>query len=125
MKAWDKIIIVLLLVISFIPYVIFSAFKLGDYDTTHARITINGQLYKEIPLTAQIKQTKFEIKNEYGTNEIVIENEGITIINADCPDGICTQTGFIKKPGQSITCLPHKLHIEIKGSSNEEVLDAY
>lgn len=120
MKAWDKIIIVLLLVISFVPYLFLKVLLIDDYDVTYARITIEGKLYKEVSLTGQIKQKELTIETEHGSNQIVIENEKITITEADCPDGICTQTGFIGKPSQSITCLPHKLHIEIVGKLSEE-----
>ena len=129
MKLWDKIIIALLLVISFIPYLFFKVLVPSDYDITYAKITIAGKLYKEIPLTGQVKKTEFIIDTGHGINKAVIENEAITITEADCPDEICTQTGFIRKPGQSITCLPHKLHIEIVGKSvdsnekDEDIID--
>lgn len=87
---------------------------------TYARITIEGKLYKEVPLTGQVKYKEFIIDMGEGINKAGIENEKITIIDADCPDSICTQTGFIGKPGQSITCLPHKLHIEIVGKVAEK-----
>ncbi|MBU3805273.1 MAG: NusG domain II-containing protein [Candidatus Cellulosilyticum pullistercoris] len=128
-KLWDKIIIALLLVISFIPYLFLKMLMPSDYDMIYARITIQGKLYKEIPLTGQVKQKEFIIDTGHGINKAVIENEAITITEADCPDEICTQTGFIDKPGQSITCLPHKLHIEIVGKSldstekDEDIID--
>lgn len=119
-KPWDKIIIALLLVISFVPYLFLKVLLIGDYDVTYARITIEGKLYKEVPLTGQVRRTEFTIDTGYGMNKVAIENEEITITEADCADGICTQTGFIEKPGQSITCLPHKLHIEIVGKVSQE-----
>lgn len=122
-KPWDKIIIVLLLVISWIPYLFLKVLVPSDYDVIYAKITIAGKLYKEIPLTGKVKQTEFIIDTGHGINKVVIENEAITISEADCPDEICIQTGFIGNPGQSITCLPHKLHIEIIGknlNSNEK-----
>jgi len=122
-KPWDKIIIALLLVISFMPYLFLKAFVSSDYDTIYAKITIAGKAYKEMPLTGKVQKNELVVDTGHGINKVVIENEMITITEADCPDGICTQTGFIGKPGQSITCLPHKLHIEIVGkslSSNEE-----
>lgn len=125
-KPWDKIIIALLLVISFVPYLFLKVLLIGDYDVTYARITIAGKHYKEVPLTGQVKRTEFIIDTGHGSNTAVIENEKITIIEADCPDGICTQTGFIGKPGQSITCLPHKLHIEVVGKlteADEDIID--
>lgn len=116
-KLWDKIIIALLLVISFIPYLLLKRLVVSDYDTVYAKITIAGKLYEEIPLTGQVQKKELVVDTGNGMNKVVIENETITITEADCPDGICTQTGWIGKPGQSITCLPHKLHIEMIGRS--------
>ncbi len=119
-KTWDKIIIALLLILSFVPYLFLKLLLLGDYDMTYARVTVDGKLYKEIPLTGQVKHTAFVIETVYGSNTAVIENEKITVSEANCPDRICAKTGFIEKPGQSITCLPHKLYIEIVGKLAEE-----
>ena len=33
--------------------------------------------------------------------------------DADCPDKICINMGTIRKKGQTIICLPHKLVVEI------------
>lgn len=125
-KPWDKIIIALLLVISFVPYLFLKVLLIGDYDVTYARITIAGEYYKEVPLTGKVKHTEFIIDTGHGSNTVVIENEKITIVEADCPDSICTQIGFIGEPGQSITCLPHKLHIEVVGKlteADEDIID--
>ncbi len=125
-KTWDKIIIAVLLAISFIPYLLLKVLFVGEYDVTYARITIDGKLYKEVPLTGQVKSETLMIETAYGNNTVVIENEEIRVSRADCRDGICTQIGFIHKPGQSITCLPHKLYIEIVGKlaeEDEEVID--
>ena len=37
--------------------------------------------------------------------------------DADCPDKVCVKTGKIKKPGQTIVCLPHRTVIEITGDN--------
>lgn len=116
-KRWDKIIISLLLVISFVPYFFLKVLMPNSYNVTYAKITISGELYKEIPLTGQVKPKEFIVDTGYGMNKVLIENEAITITEADCPDAICIRTGFISKPKESITCLPHRLHIEVIGKS--------
>ena len=118
-KPWDKIIIVLLIVISFIPYLFLKVWMPNNHNMIYAKITISGELYKEIPLTGQIKPKEFVVDTGYGTNKILIENESITIIEADCSDSICVYTGFISEPGESIICLPHRLHIQIIGESSD------
>ena len=70
-KTWDKIIIALLLVISFIPYLFLKMLVASDYDITYAKITIAGELYKEIPLTGQVKRTELVIDTGRGINKAI------------------------------------------------------
>lgn len=123
MKKWDKIIIGLLLLISFAPYFFFKVFILEDFSRTYAVITVNGEAYKEIPLTGQVSSKEYIIQTEYGENIIIVEDESIFVREADCADQICTHFGIINQPGEMIVCLPNKLLIEIKGSQSSEQID--
>lgn len=122
LKRGDKIIIIGLLLISFIPSIIFALFGLGKAQVCYAQITIAGKFYQQIPLTGHQEETFYIIKTPHGTNKLVVEKEQIAVVEADCRDGICMQRGFIGKVGESITCLPHELHIEIigKGTSGSK-----
>lgn len=120
MKKWDKIIIASLLVLSFLPHLFFGMFVSKDYNKTYAVVTVNGKPYKEIPLTGQISAKDYRIETEYGTNLLRVENERIAIIEADCPDKICVEPGFIHKPGQSLVCLPNRVYVEIEGINQEQ-----
>lgn len=65
--------------------------------------------------TFSLKDTvTYEIKSEQGSNLLRIEGGSVWLEEADCPDGICVNTGKIKYAGQSIICLPHKVVVEIK-----------
>lgn len=64
------------------------------------------------------------IETESGKNRLVIEGGKASIVEADCPDGICVKQGNISRTGQTIVCLPHKLVIEITGKAEENGLDA-
>lgn len=121
MKKWDKIIIAMLVVISFLPYLLIKLFFPGSYDTRYAYITVNGQFYKQIPLTGQLSHKEFVVKTQKGSNKIVVENERIGVIEADCRDKTCKEFGFISKPGEIIVCLPHELYIEVRGQEDNEV----
>ncbi len=120
---WDKIIVVVLIVISFLPYLFIKAFLIGSYNQTYAYITIDGEFYKQIPLTGQIKEKRIQINTKEGSNTISIKDECIGVVEADCPDGICKTFGFISNIGETIVCLPHKLYIEIRGRqvTNDEI----
>lgn len=120
MKKWDKIIIAVLLIISFLPYIMLKTLFVSDYNMLYAYISVGGKPYKEIPLTGQISPIEFVIETEYGTNTVRIENEQIGIIHADCSDQVCKEFGFKGHPGENIVCLPNKVYIEVKGEVQEE-----
>jgi hypothetical protein len=84
-----------------------------------AEITVKGELYKVVPLSE--KKEEYVIETELGKNIIIFHDKGVSIIEADCHDHICVDTGFISKPGEIIACLPHKVVISIIGDMKEEI----
>lgn len=118
-KKWDIVIIVFLILLSFLPQLIFGVIMGKQYDETYAVITIDGSLYKKIPLSAHGGTDEFKIKTKYGTNTVRVIDQTIQVTDADCRDHICVKQGAISKPGQTIVCLPHKLLIEVKSYSNK------
>lgn len=117
-KKWDIIIIITLIILSFIPEVVFGMVIGKSYTGTYAEITLDGKLYKKIPLSEHKGEDKINIETNYGYNVIDINNDSIRILDADCKDKICIKAGSISKPGESLVCLPHKLVVEIKSTSN-------
>ncbi|GIP54258.1 MULTISPECIES: NusG domain II-containing protein [Paenibacillus] len=82
-----------------------------------AKITVDGKLFRTVELTGE-EQT-VEIKTEFGYNLLKVHDYGIEMIDADCPDKVCLTFGFVERNGGTIVCLPHKLIVEISGSSGE------
>jgi hypothetical protein len=127
-KKWDIILLAFLTILSFIPAIIFGVTSNRNYNSTYAEITIEGKLYKKVPLSDNMGEEELNIKTEYGYNLIKIKDRSVAIIDADCPDKICEGPGFISKPGQSLVCLPHKMMVEIKGYDNtnsDEIIPAF
>jgi hypothetical protein len=127
-KKWDIILLAFLTILSFIPAIIFGVTLNRNYKGTYAEITIEGKLYKKVPLSENMGEEELNIKTEYGYNLIKIKDQSVAIIDADCQDKICERPGFISKPGQSLVCLPHKMMVEIKGYDNtnsDEIIPAF
>ena len=85
-------------------------------DTPYiACIYQDGQLLQTIPLS-RIQQTyTFTLTaTGGGSNTIEVSPGGIAITQADCPDQICVLQGRITDSLLPITCLPHRLVIELK-----------
>ena len=114
LKKADIVLICLLILLSLLPLLAFGKPAAAVY----AEIRQDGRVLEQIPLTGHAGSREIPVTfNHNGREEhnlIRIENEKIAIIEADCPDKICVQTGAISRPGEVIACLPHKLIIEIK-----------
>ena len=63
------------------------------------------------------------IKDDSGhtTNTVVIEDGKVYMKSADCPDQICVKQGKKSKDGESITCLPNKVVVDVKGKEQSDI----
>lgn len=84
-------------------------------DHYTAYIYQNGTLLQTIDLQAVTEDYTLNITTEDGgINQILVQQGAISVIDADCPDLICVHQGAIHNNLLPITCLPHKLVIELK-----------
>lgn len=123
LKKLDIVIIILLFILSFTPNIIFSKTIYNSNKLVYASIKVDGKLYDTIPLSTNKGEKKLNIKNSAGNNSILIRDNTIKVISADCKDDLCVKQGEISKVGESIICLPHKLIIEIKGDEKDSSSD--
>ena len=114
-KKMDIVIIVLLLIISFTPHLIFFKTSQKSSKNNYAIIQVDGKIHKKIDLSKVKKSEKVNLNLPNGKNTLLIKNNNIEMKSANCNDALCVKQGNISKVGQTIICLPHKLIIEIKG----------
>ena len=82
----------------------------------------DGQLYRQVPL-AQNTHEEFRITNADGHYNIVEILDGrVRVKEADCPNQVCVNTGWLYKPGQIAYCAPNKLKVVVTGEAED--LDA-
>lgn len=80
-----------------------------------AHIYQDGHLIKSIPLNEAKASFTFTVRSAGGGSNVVEVRQGaIGIITADCPDQICVHQGFTSSTTLPITCLPHRLVIQIR-----------
>lgn len=79
-----------------------------------ARITVDGELYREIDLRAVTIPYEFTVETAFGSNTVRVEHGQICVTDADCPDGICVQRGWARDSLLPIVCLPHRLVIQLE-----------
>lgn len=120
MKKFDIVIIGILLVVSFVPYLMFAnRNKDTDKNELHAIVTVNGEVLADIDLLAH-EDEEFMIETSEGNNKVVVHDGGISIVEADCSDGVCVHQGIASRTGDMIVCLPHRVIIEVVGTDNED-----
>lgn len=122
MKRLDFIIIVLAIGVA-LSVLAFNNYRMDEIEKNSnvlsANIIVGGVLYESIPLTD--KEETILLETDFGVNKIVFHDNGVSIHEADCPDHVCIDTGFISKPGEIIACLPHRVIIEITGQMEGEI----
>ena len=94
----------------------FLSFSRDASDTAMiADIYQNGELVHSASLgsTAEAYTLSFT-SPDGGINIVEVRPDSIGILSADCPDQLCVKQGFISNSLLPITCLPHRLVIQIR-----------
>ena len=104
----DKLLILLIVIAA--GTVTLGSNMLGNKAGTYVRVMVDGELYGEYSL--QENQT-IEIRETTGYNRLVIDQNSVKMLEADCPDQYCVKHSAITGTNETIVCLPHKLTVEI------------
>lgn len=95
-----------------------------DTGACTANIYQDGTLIRSIDLSKVNESYTFTVDGENGASNTVEVRPGeIAVIEANCPDKVCVNMGFIKNKALPITCLPNKLVIKIEASGLSDGLD--
>lgn len=113
----DRTLIALLLALSFLPLALPGEDR---SPPAYAEVSIDGSLLRRIPLTGRKEKEEIPIRTPWGENILTVEEGGIAVTEADCPDRLCVRMGRRHHPGDTIACLPHRLLIEIRGEVDED-----
>lgn len=109
-KLGDLIIILILLVISIIPFY-FLLSPMRESNNIIAVIKVDNKQVKKLSLNHDIVW-KYQHGNKL--NVVKVKNHKIRMIDANCKDQICVKDGWKSKIGDTIVCLPHKFLVELK-----------
>lgn len=120
LRPWDGPIILLLVLLSFAPVVVFSLNRASS-STQEAVLSVDGEEIKIFDLSDKSQTYTYRYEEKDGDYNLIEVKDGrIRIKEADCGDQICVRRGWIDQSGETIVCLPHKLLIEIKSSDGGE-----
>ena len=91
---------------------------------TLARIAVEGEIVREIDLSAVTSEFTFDIQTPHGSNTVSVRPGGIRVSAADCPDGVCVKQGWLEGGYVPVVCLPHRLVISLEAGGGDDALDA-
>lgn len=92
--------------------------KYGLKSGNTADIYIDDKLVQTIDMSVDDEYT---FQTDKGSNTVEVRNGAVSMKSADCPDKVCVRMGTKNRNGETITCLPHKLVIEVHGWQEQEV----
>lgn len=112
-RRWDAILVIALLLLG--ACVLLFVLLTRERGAAVV-VTIDGEEVARYALSDEGEYTL-----EDGKNVFVIKDGGVYMSSADCPDHLCVEQGDIHYIGQSITCLPNRVHIYLEGAPEGEV----
>ncbi len=91
-----------------------------------AVVTVDGKEFRRINLD-QVK-APFEFTVQTGAqneqyNIIEIERTRVRVREANCPEQVDVNQGWLTRPGQSAVCLPHRVVLRLVSTSGQDEVD--
>lgn len=113
LKPFDGVIICCIILLSILVSIGFILIQ-----TSNKKIIIaqNGTIIEEYKFSSTLNETLL-ISGKY-ENKIILNEHGVQIETATCPDQFCKKKRPIFYNGQAIVCLPNRLIIKIVNDEN-------
>lgn len=84
-----------------------------------AELVRDGIVLQRIELDRVTEGYQFTVDcPEGGINIVAVRPGGIRVLEADCPDRICVEQGWLEDRAAPIVCLPHRLVIRLAGEGD-------
>ena len=108
----------------FISAAVLVILQFADKTGEGIIITLDGVKIYEGAGTHTGETLYIDAQGKYGINHIRIDETGVCVESAGCPNGECVAMGYLKNRYLPIVCLPNKLEIQYAGALAEDELDA-
>lgn len=119
LKKNDWIIILAGLLIALVVYGGLQLNNRGASDgAKRVDVYIDGQLVEYLPLSEDLVR---RYETDQGYNVVEVSDGAARIIEADCLTKSCILDGDIDGVNETVVCLPHHFHIQIKGVGEVEI----
>lgn len=113
MKRNDCLLILFLFLLAISSLAGLKYHQQQQTDKLMAVISQNNRVIEKIDLNQVSEAREIAIGGQY--QEIVrVEKGRIRFLQADCPDKICVNTGWLSRPGDMAVCLPNRVVVKIE-----------
>lgn len=119
MKKKELMFIIALLMLS-LAFIYFFYSGSNEEAKKVIEIQVGSQIYRRVAIRSNEYEETIPIKSNLGLNVLKIYDGGIEMIESDCGNSVCINTGFISEVGEMIVCLPHEILVQIKGAEEKE-----
>ena len=118
-RTWIVILAALAAVLALLSFFSLTAKKEGKT----VQILQDGVVIEEIDLSAVTSERSFTVEwTGGGSNLITVQPGRIRVTEADCPDRVCVDQGWLSDQAAPIVCMPHRLMIRIKDSGGPDAV---
>lgn len=108
----DKILIILLAVLTIFSYSIAGSGKQGE----EIRVEADGKVIGAYPLR---KDEVLEVKGALGISRIAVKDRKASFLSSPCKNKVCVHQGEIGRSGQMAACLPNKVVVRVLGGEGD------
>ncbi|MEN6460932.1 MAG: NusG domain II-containing protein [Syntrophomonas sp.] len=114
MKRNDTVLLGTIILIALLCYGGLKYYQ-SMQETTHkiAVITQNNKVVERIDLDTVTKSREIKLRGNYHET-IRVEKGRIRFKEADCPDKICVNTGWLRKTDDIAVCIPNRVIVKIE-----------
>ena len=118
-RTWIVIIACSAAVLAVLSALLLSQHRGGNT----VEIVQDGTVIKEIDLSKVTREYSFTVEwKDGGYNVVRVVPGRICVYEADCPDQICVNQGWLTDQAAPIVCMPHRLIIRAKAASDADAV---
>ncbi|HBA97127.1 MAG TPA: NusG domain II-containing protein [Lachnospiraceae bacterium] len=112
--------LILIAVFTAAAIIFFAASRLFHHEKgAFVQITVNGVVYKTLPLG---EDTIITIDGyNGGSNTLQIKDGCAFITDADCPDKLCRRQKKVSYKGGTLVCLPHRVIVSVLSGQEHDI----
>ena len=119
-KKYTSFDFILILTAAVCAGLIMLSFFFGSKDSLCVRVYQDNELIYTQNLNEVNEPFRYETDGKYKMI-LLIENDGVTVEHAECPDKICQSNGKLTQAGQSAVCVPAGVTIILDGEDAEKI----